>query len=141
MRRSEVSATAGIEQIFYAIEVEKEGVAAAAREKRIGAGFDDVGFGAEGYLAFGDNLVPDSFGRARFRAFGDKDGYSLLAVLRRRKHIAERDIGQAVSVIVDIEAVDGVRVERVRGRVCIEDQHGPRRIRGSLEGIEIADIQ
>ena len=141
MRRGEVSAALGIEQILDSVEVEKESVAAAAGEERVGAGLDDVGFGAEGDLGVGDYLRPDGFGRVGFRAFCHEDVYCLLAVLRRREHVTDRDVRQAISVVVDVEAVDGVGMERVRSRIRIEDEHGPRRIRRRLERIEVAEVE
>ena len=114
----------GIEQILDSVEVEKESVAAAAGEERVGARLDDVGLGAEGDLGVGDDLRPDSFGRARFRAFRHEYVDGLLAVLRLRKHVADRDVRQAIAVVVDVEAVDGVGMERVGIRICVEDDHG-----------------
>ena len=61
MRRGEVSAAAGVEQVLDAVKIEEERVAAAAGEERNIAGLDDVGLGAEGYLGIGDDLGPDSF--------------------------------------------------------------------------------
>jgi Berberine and berberine like len=98
---------------------------------------DDVGLGAEGDLGVGDHLRPDGFDRAGFRALRHEDVYGLFAVLWRREDVADRDVRQAISVVVDVEAVDGVGMERVRGRISIEDQHGPRPIRGRLEGVEV----
>src|SRR6478736_8259598 len=103
--------------------------------------FDDVGLGAEGHLGIADDLRPDSFGGAGFRAFCHEDADSLLAVLRLREHVAERDVGQAVAVVVDVEAVNGVGMQRVGGRICIEDDHGSRRIRGRQECVEVAEVE
>ena len=83
VRRGEVSPTRGIEQILDAVEVKKERVAATAGEERVGAGLDDGGRGAEGDLGIGDNLLPDHFDRAGFRAFCREDVHGLPAVLRR----------------------------------------------------------
>src|SRR5208282_6557053 len=96
VRCSEVSAAPGIEQILDSVEVEKEGVAPTAGEERVGAGLDDVGFGAEGDLGVGDDLLPDSFDRAGFRAFCYKDVYGLLTVLQRGEHVTDRDVRQAI---------------------------------------------
>src|SRR5713101_6785628 len=127
MRRGEVSAALGIEQILDSVEVKKESVAATAGKERIDAGLDDVGLGAEGDLSIGDYLLPDRFDRAGFLAFCHEDVCRLLAVSRRREHVTDRDVRHAVSVVVDVEAVDSVRMERVGSRICIEDQYGPRR--------------
>src|ERR1019366_1900313 len=136
--RGEVSAALGIEQILDSAKVEKESVAATAGEERVGAGLDDVGVGAEGDLGVGDDLCPDRFHRAGLRAFCDKNVYGLLTVLRRWEHIAERNVVQIIAIIVDGEPVDGVGMERVGSRICIEDEHGPCRVRGRLECIEVA---
>ena len=69
VRRGEVSAAPGIEQILDSVEVEKEGVAAAAGEERIVAGLDDIRLGAEGDFGVGDDLRPDRFRRARSSPF------------------------------------------------------------------------
>src|SRR5208282_6270068 len=91
VRCSEVSAALGIEQILDSVEVEKERVAPTAGEERVGAGLDDVGFRAKGDLGVGDDLLPDSFDQAGFRAFCDKDIDGLLPVLRLREHVTEGD--------------------------------------------------
>ena len=141
VRRGEVSAAAGVEQILDAVKIEEERIAAAAGEERNIAGLDDVGLGPEGHLGIADNLRPDSFGGAGFRAFCHEDADSLLAVLRLREHVAERDVGQAVAVVVDVEAVDGVGMKRVGLGIGIEDDHGPRGIRGRLERVEVAEVE
>ena len=50
--------------------------------------------------------------RARLRAFCLKHVESLLAVLRLRKHVAKRDVRQQITVVVYVEPVDGVGMER-----------------------------
>jgi hypothetical protein len=139
--RGEVSAAAGVEQVLDAVKIEEERVAAAAGEERNIAGLDDVGLGSEGHLGIADDLRPHSFGGAGFRASCHEDADSLLAVLRLREHVAERDVGQAVAVVVDVEAVDGVGMERVGLGIGIEDDHGPRGIRGRLERVEVAKVK
>src|SRR5271165_6591683 len=62
MGAREVSAALGIEQILDSVEVEKESVTASASEERVGAGLDDVGFGAEGDVGIGDDLRPSPGG-------------------------------------------------------------------------------
>src|SRR6202158_3774382 len=115
--RREVSAARGVEHILDSVEVKKESVAAAVGEERVLVRLDDVGFGAEGNLDVRDYFRPDSFGRTGLRSSCDKNVYSLLAILRRRENVAERDVGQAISVVVDIEAVDGVGMESVGRRI------------------------
>ena len=115
----EISAARGIEQILNGVEVEKESVAASTSEERVGAGLDDIGFGTEGDLGIGDDLRPNSFDRAGFRAFCHEDVDGLHTVLRWREHVTDRDVTQAVSVVINVEAVYGVRVERVGSRICI----------------------
>ena len=76
-----------------------------------------------------------------FRAFGQKHVESLLAVLRLRKHVAKRDVGQQITVVVDVEPVNGVGMERVSIWICVEDDHGSRRVGGRLERVEIAQVE
>ncbi len=137
----EISAARSVEQILDSVEVEKESVAASTGEERVGTGLDDVGVGAKGDLGIGDDLRPNSLDRAGFRAFCHEDVYGLHTVLRWREHVTDRDVRQAVSVVVDVEAVDGVGMERVGSRICIEDDHGPRRVSGRLECVEVAEIE
>src|SRR6266850_2343635 len=54
--RREVSAARGVEHILDSVEVEKESIAATAREERVLARLDDVGLGAKGDLGVGDDL-------------------------------------------------------------------------------------
>jgi hypothetical protein len=119
VRCGEISTARGIEQIFDSVEVKKESVAASTGEERIGAGLDDVGFGAERDLGAGDDFRSDSFDGASLRAFCDKDVYGLFAVLRCLEHVADRDVRKAISVVVNVEAVDGVGMERVGIRICV----------------------
>ena len=119
MRRGEVSAAPGVEQIFDSIEVKEESVAASASEECVGTGFDDVSLGAEGHRGVGDYGLADGFDGAGLRACCREDVYRLLAVLRRREHVTNSDVRQAISVVVDVKAVDGVGMERVCGRICI----------------------
>src|SRR5262249_32548906 len=66
---------------------------------------------------------------------------SLLATARRRKHVAKCDVRQQITVVVDIEPVDGIRMERVSIWICIEDDHGSRRVGGRQECVEIAQVE
>ena len=138
---SKISAARCIEQVLDSLEVEKERVAARTGEEGVWARFDDVGFWVEGNLGIDDDLRPNSFHRARFRTFCHKDVYGLLTVLRGREYVADRDIRQAISVVVNVEAVDGVGVERVGGRICVENNHGPRRINRRLKCVEVAEVE
>src|SRR6266566_8227333 len=113
MRLGEIPLAPDVEQILDAVEIEKESVAATAGEECVVARLDEVGLGAECDFCIGDYLLPDSFGRARLRAFGQKHVESLLAVLRVRKHVAKRDVRQRITVVIDVEPIDGVRMERV----------------------------
>ena len=60
--RGEISAARCVEQILDSVEVEKESVAATAREERVLVRLDDVGCGTEGDLGIGDYLRTDRFG-------------------------------------------------------------------------------
>ena len=86
-------------------------------------------------------LVPTASRGAGFLAFCHEDADRLLAVLWLREHVAERDVRQAVAVVVDVEAVDGIGMEGVGSRVCIENDHSPRRISGRLECVEVAEVE
>ena len=119
----------------------RKSVAATAGKERVVARLDDVGLGAERDFCVGDDFLPDSFGRARFRAFCQKDVESLLAVLRLRKNVTERDVRQQITVGVDVEAVNGVGMERVGIWICVEDDDGFRRVAGRLKGIKIAQVE
>src|SRR5580704_3825009 len=125
MRFGEVPFAPDIEQSLDPVEVEKESVAAAAGEEGVVAGLDDVGPGAERDLGIGDNLLAHRFDGARLRAFGQKYVEGLLAVLRLREHVAQRDVGQQIAVVVDVEAIDGVGMERVSVWIGIEYDRGP----------------
>src|SRR6516165_12818972 len=90
MRLGEIPFAPDIEQVLDSVEVEKERIAAAAGEKSVGARLDDIRPGAEGDLGVGNDLRPYRFGRARLRARCQEYVNGLPAVLRLRKHIAER---------------------------------------------------
>jgi hypothetical protein len=62
-------------------------------------------------------------------------------ILQRGEHVTDRDVRQAISVVVDIEAVDCVGMERVGRRICIEDDHGPCPVSGRLERVEVAEVE
>ena len=141
VRLGEVPFAPGIEQGLDSVEVEKESVAATAGEECVVGRLDDVGLGAERNFGIGDYLLPDRLGRARFGALCQKHAEGLLAVLRLRKHVADRDVRQVVAIGVDVEAVDGVGMERVGIRVCIEDDRSPRRILRRLERVEVAKVE
>src|SRR5271165_2241792 len=106
MRLGEVPFAPGIEQVLDTVEVEKERVAAAAGEKRVGARLHDVRLWAEGHVAVSDDLRPYRFGRARVRALRHEYVDGLAAVLRFGEHIAERDVRQVIAVVIDVEAID-----------------------------------
>ena len=59
----------------------------------------------------------------------------------RGEYVTERDVVEQVAVVVDGETVDGIGMQRVGLRVGVEDEYGPRRVRGRLEGIEIAEVE
>jgi len=61
--------------------------------------------------------------------------------LRLRKHAAKRDVRQQITVVVDVEPVDGVGMKRVSIWICIEDDHGSRPVGGRLERVEIAQVE
>ena len=141
MRFGEITFAPDIEQILDAVEVEEERVAAAAGEKCVSARLDDVRLGAEGDLGTGDDLRADRFGRARIRALRQEYVDGLPAVLRRREHIAERDVGKAIAVGIDVDAVDCVGMQRVRIGICIENDRGPAAVGGRLERVQVAEVE
>src|SRR5208337_428998 len=51
------------------------------------------------------------------------------------------DVRKAIAVVIDVETVDGVGMERVGIRIGVEDEHGPCRIGGRLEGVEVAEVE
>jgi hypothetical protein len=61
--------------------------------------------------------------------------------LERREHIADRQIRQAISVIVDVETVDGVGMKLIGQWVRVEDDYGPHGVIGRLKRIEIAQVE
>src|SRR5207253_349610 len=63
------------------------------------------------------------------------------AVLRLREHIAERNVRQIISVIIDVEAVDCVGMKCVRIGTRIEDDHGSVLIGWRLECVQITEVE
>src|SRR5215471_5744675 len=88
----------------------------------------------------GDDLRPYRFGRARLRARRHEYVNGLTAVLRLREHIAERDVGQVITVGIDVEAIDCVGMKCVRVGICVEDDHGSVLVGGRLEGVQVAEV-
>src|SRR5262245_9229740 len=141
MRLGEVPFTPDIEQVLDSVEVEEERVAAAAGEKSVGARLDDIRFGGEGDLGVGDDLRPYRFGRARLRARRREYANGLLAVLRLREHIAERDVCQVIAVGIDVQAIDCIGMKCVRVWICIEDDYGSVLVSGGLECVQVAEVE
>ena len=69
----------------------------------------------------------------------DVDG--LPAVLRIREQIAEGDVGQVVTIGVDVDAVDRVGMQRVRVEIRIQDDDGSVVGGRRLKYIQIAEIK
>src|SRR5215475_2566441 len=141
MRLGEVSFASDIEQVLDSVEVEKERVTAAAGEKRVGTRLDDIRRGAKGDFGVGDDLCPHGFDRARLWALRHEYIHGLLAVLRRGKHIAERDVRQIIAVGVDVDAIDRVGMKRVRIGICVEDNHGSAVVNWRLESVQVAEVE
>ena len=57
------------------------------------------------------------------------------------KGVAKRDVRQQITVGVDVEPVNGVGMERLSIWICVEDDHGSRRVGGRLERVEIAQVE
>src|SRR5213080_1750468 len=141
MRLGEVPFALDIEQVLDSVEVEKERIAAAAGEKSVRARLDDIRLGAEGDLGVSDDLRPCRFGRARLRACRHEYVDGLPAVLWLREYVAECDVRQVIAVGIDVEAIDCVRMKRVRIGICIEDDHGSVLVSGRLECVEVAEVE
>src|SRR6516164_4634002 len=141
MGLGEVPFTPDIEQVLDSIEVEEKRVAAAAGEKSVRARLDDIRLRGEGDLGVGDDLRSYRFGRARLRARRREYANGLPAVLRLRKHIAERDVRQVIAVVIDVQAIDCVGMKCVRVGVCIEDDHGSVLVSGRLECVQVAEVE
>ncbi len=104
MRRGEVAAARGVEEVLDAVEVEEEGVAAGAGEEREVAGRRDVGLVAdEGDGGIREDLLADGFGRLGVRVRRQVHVDGLLAVARLGEDVAESDVVQQVSVVVDVK--------------------------------------
>ena len=99
------------------------------------------GVGPKEHSASETILVPTASGERDFGAFRHMHAERLPAVLGLRERVGERDIGEVVPVGVDVDAVDRVRMERVRVRVRVEDDGGPVSVAGRLERVEIAKIE
>jgi len=141
MGRGEVSPAACVEQILDSVIIEEERIAPAAGEDGMGPRLHDIGLGPEGDFGIADDLLPDGLGRPGFRALCQEHAHGLTAVLRLRVDEAEGEVRQAVPVAVDVEAIDRIGMERVRGRIGVQDQYCPRWIRRRLEGIEVAEVE
>ena len=48
---------------------------------------------------------------------------------------------EQIAVVVDREAVDRVRVQRVGVRIGVEDEDRPRGRQAALEGVQVAEIE
>src|SRR6266576_252085 len=64
-----------------------------------------------------------------------------LPVLRLRIYIAERDVGQIIAVVIDVEAIDCVGMKCVGIGICIEDDHGFVLVGGRLECVQVAEVE
>ena len=76
-------------------------------------------------VGIGHDLLANGFGRSRFRAPGQEYTERLFAVLRLREYEAEWDIRQQIAVIVDVEPVNDLGVERVSIRIGVQDDGSP----------------
>ena len=141
VRRGEVPRARRVEQTLDAVEVEEERVAAGTCEEREAAGGDDVRRLAERHLDSLEDLRPDGFGLLGLVVAGQVHVDGLTPVRGLGEHEAERDVVAQVAVVVDGEAVDRVRVQEVRLRVGVEDQHRPAGIGRRLEGVQVAEVE
>jgi hypothetical protein len=142
VRRGEVAAAFGVKEVLDALVVEEERVAAGPGAERDLAGRDDVRLGAERDLGVGDDLRARDLVRPGLGAPGQVHAHGLPAVGDRAERVDERDVGQVIAVVVDVQPVDGIRVESADLGIRVEDEHGPAgRVRGRLEGVQIAEVQ
>src|SRR5215470_5721937 len=58
-----------------------------------------------------------------------------------RKYVAKRNVRQQITVVIDVELVNGVGMERISIWICVQDDHGSRRVGGGLERVEIAKVE
>jgi hypothetical protein len=65
----------------------------------------------------------------------------LHAVLRLRKHIAERDVRQVIAVVIDVDSIDGVGMERIRIGIRVENDHGSVVVSGRLKCVQVTEIK
>ena len=131
----------GVEQVLDAVEVEEERVAACAGEECEASRRDDVRGGAEGNLDTFEDARPHRLVGFRVRVVRQVHVDGLAAVLWFGVDEAERDVITQVAVVVDVDPIDGVRVQRVSGRVGVEDQDGAVGIGGRLKRVEVAEVQ
>ena len=143
LEAGEVFAALVVEHVQDAREVDEESVAAQSEEAGVGARRVDVRLGTERHLDVFEDRLPGGLSRTGLRAGCQVDGGTLPAVLRLGEHQDEGEVGLEVAVVVDVDPVHGVGVERRRlgERVTVEDQHGPRRVRRCLEGVEIGEVE
>ena len=139
----EIPALLPVESRQHSGEVDEERVAAGAGEKGIGPGRDDIRLRAEGHLCIAHDRLPNGLGLASLLPSCHVDRRSLPAVLGLAEHHAEGDVGVGVSIVVDVDAVDGVGMKRWRYAECVgvEDQHCPRRVRRRLKGEEVGEVE
>src|SRR5262249_47033076 len=57
------------------------------------------------------------------------------------KHVAKRNVRQQITVVIDVESVNGIGMERVSIWIRVQDDHGSRRVGGGLERVEIAKVE
>ena len=99
------------------------------------------GCGAERDLGVGDDLRSYRFGRARLRALRHEYAEVCLPFCGFENTIAERDIGQVIAVVIDVDAIDGVGMKRVRIGIRVEDDRGPVLVGGRLECVQVAKVE
>ena len=138
----EVALAGGVEQVFDAVEVEEERVTAGTGEEREVARRCDVGFIAdEGDRNLREELLAYRLDRLGVLVCRQVDVDGLLAIARFGEDVAESDVVQQISVIVDRHAVDRIGVQGIGQRVGIEDDDRPRRVGRRDERVQVAEIQ
>src|SRR5262249_50636817 len=78
---------------------------------------------------------------ARLPTLRHEDVDGLPAVLRLREHIAEGDVGQMISIIIDVDAVDCVGMECVSVGIRVQDDNGSAVGPGRLKRVQVAEIK
>jgi hypothetical protein len=126
-----------------ALGVGEEGVTSLPDEQAAGAGLHGLGRRIEGHRRIPDDHVTTGFAGLGAAACGIGGGGGLPTVSRRGERKTERDVGQRIPVVVNVEPVDRVWVEPValRERVGAHDHDRPVGVIGPREHEQVGEVQ